>query len=93
MTASVLGRAVHDEWALDWRWLHVNHGSFGAAPRIVLEAEPCAFVFRVLPEALRAAAESLGDFVNAEDTDICLCRECYYRLQCRAAFAALGCRG
>lgn len=59
MTTPALGRAVRDEWGLDWSWLHVNHGSFGAAPRAVLEAqqdwrrrmeaEPSRFVFRVLP--------------------------------------------
>jgi isopenicillin-N epimerase len=80
MTMPALGRAVRDEWGLDWSWLHVNHGSFGAAPRAVLEvqqewrhrmeAEPSGFVFRVLPEALRAAAEKLGAFVGAGGKDI-----------------------
>ena len=80
MTTPALGRAVRDEWGLDWSWLHVNHGSFGAAPRAVLEvqqdwrhrmeAEPSRFVFRVLPESLRAAAEKLGAFVGADGKDI-----------------------
>jgi len=35
MTTPTLGRTVRDEWVLDWSWLHVNHGSFGAAPRAV----------------------------------------------------------
>ena len=39
MTAPGLGRPVRDEWLLDWRWLHVNHGSFGASPRAVLEVQ------------------------------------------------------
>jgi isopenicillin-N epimerase len=80
MTMPALGRAVRDEWGLDWSWLHVNHGSFGAAPRAVLqaqqdwrqrmEAEPSGFVFRVLPESLRVAAEKLGAFVGADGKDI-----------------------
>jgi len=80
MTTPALGRAVRDEWGLDWSWLHVNHGSFGAAPRAVLEvqqdwrrrmeAEPSRFVFRMLPESLRAAAETLGAFVGADGKDI-----------------------
>ena len=80
MTTPALGRAVRDEWMLDWNWLHVNHGSFGAAPRAVLEvqqdwrrrmeAEPSGFVFRVLPEALRAQAETLGSFIGAQGKDI-----------------------
>jgi isopenicillin-N epimerase len=65
---------------LDWSWLHANHGSFGATPRAVLEvqqdwrhhmeAEPSRFVLRVLPEALRAAAEKLGAFLGADGQDI-----------------------
>jgi hypothetical protein len=80
MTTSALGRAVRDEWMLDWNWLHVNQGSFGAAPRTVLEiqqdwrrrmeAAPSGFVFGVLPEALRAQAESLGAFIGAQGKDI-----------------------
>ena len=79
-TTPALGRAVRDEWMLDWNWLHVNHGSFGAAPRAILEiqqdwrrrmeAQPSGFVFRVLPEALRAQAESLGAFIGAQGKDI-----------------------
>jgi isopenicillin-N epimerase len=35
-----------------------------------MEAEPSGFVFRVLPEALRAAAKKLGAFVSADGKDI-----------------------
>ena len=80
MTTPMLGRAVRDEWALDWGWLHVNHGSFGAAPRVVLaeqqnwrrrmEARPGWFMHHTLPRALRKAAEQLGAFVGAEAEDI-----------------------
>ncbi len=37
----LLGRAVRYEWTLDPDWLSVNHGSFGATPRVV-RARPMA---------------------------------------------------
>jgi isopenicillin-N epimerase len=77
---SPLGRAVRHEWALDWDFLSVNHGSFGAAPRVVLaaqrewqqrlEAQPGRFMRAVLPEALRRAADRLGAFIGADGHDI-----------------------
>src|SRR5262249_11186336 len=76
----MLGKAVRHEWALDWDFLSVNHGSFGAAPRVVLavqrgwqqrlEAQPSRFMRAVLPEALRSAACRLGEFIGAEGQDI-----------------------
>jgi isopenicillin-N epimerase len=76
----LLGRAVRHEWALDRDFLSVNHGSFGATPRVVLaaqrewqqrmESQPGRFMRSVLPEALRRAAERLGAFVGANCTDI-----------------------
>jgi hypothetical protein len=61
-----LGTAIRHEWPLDWRFLTVNHGSFGATPLVVtaaqdawrrrLEEQPSYFMRRVLPDALRHAA-------------------------------------
>lgn len=75
-----LGRAIRHEWPLDWRFLSVNHGSFGATPRVVLaaqqdwrrrmEAQTGRFFGRVLPDALRHAADRLGAFIGAEGKDI-----------------------
>jgi isopenicillin-N epimerase len=75
-----LGKAVRHEWALDRDFLSVNHGSFGAAPRVVLaaqqdwqrrmEAQPSRFMRAVLPDALRRAAERLGAFIGADGKDI-----------------------
>jgi isopenicillin-N epimerase len=69
-----LGAAVRGEWALDAEYLTVNHGSFGATPIRVLaaqaewrrrmEAQPTRFMCKVLPDALRAAAERLAGFVG-----------------------------
>ncbi len=76
----MLGRAVRHEWPLDWSFLTVNHGSFGAAPRVVLaaqrdwqrqlEAQPSRFMRAVLPQALRQAADRLAAFVGADGKDI-----------------------
>jgi isopenicillin-N epimerase len=76
----LLGKAVRHEWVLDADFLSVNHGSFGAAPRVVLaaqrawqqrmEAQPGRFMRAVLPDALRHAAERLGAFIGADGKDI-----------------------
>jgi isopenicillin-N epimerase len=76
----LLGRAVRHEWTLDWDFLSVNHGSFGAAPRVVLsaqrewqqrmEAQPGRFMRSVLPQALRHAADRVGEFIGADGKDI-----------------------
>jgi isopenicillin-N epimerase len=76
----LLGKAVRHEWALERGFLSVNHGSFGAAPRVVLaaqhewqqrmEAQPGRFMRAVLPDALRHAADRLGAFIGADGKDI-----------------------
>jgi isopenicillin-N epimerase len=78
----LLGRAVRHEWPLDWSWLTVNHGSFGATPRVVLaaqqewrrqlEAQPTRFMHETLPAGLAEAAARLGAFLGAEGRDIAL---------------------
>jgi isopenicillin-N epimerase len=75
-----LGRAVRHEWALDPDCVTVNHGSFGATPRVVLaaqqewrrrmESQPSRFFARILPDALRHAADRLGGFVGADGKNI-----------------------
>jgi isopenicillin-N epimerase len=75
-----LGMAIRHEWPLDWRFLTVNHGSFGATPLVVtaaqdawrrrLEEQPSRFMRRVLPDALRHAASRLAEFVGAAGEDI-----------------------
>jgi isopenicillin-N epimerase len=73
-----LGRAVRHEWPLDPGWLTVNHGSFGATPRVVLaaqqdwrrllEAQPTRF--ETLPAGMAAAGAALGAFLGADGKDI-----------------------
>jgi isopenicillin-N epimerase len=79
-TTPALGRAIRHEWALDWDYLTVNHGSFGATPKIVLaaqdewrrrmEAQPSRFMRQVLPGALRDTATRLAAFIGARGEDI-----------------------
>lgn len=78
--APLLGRAVRHEWALDPAWLTVNHGSFGATPRVVLaaqqdwrrrmEAQPTRFMHADLPAGLAHAAARLATFLGAEAKDL-----------------------
>jgi isopenicillin-N epimerase len=80
MSTLALGKAIRREWRLDPDFLTVNHGSFGATPLAVLaaqadwrermEAQPSRFMRAVLPDALRQAAETLGEFLGARGQDI-----------------------
>lgn len=79
-TTIALGQAIRHEWPLDWNKLTVNHGAFGATPKVVLaaqaewrdrmEAQPSTFMRRILPDALRASADALARFLGAEGRDI-----------------------
>jgi len=63
-------------WSLDPEIVFLNHGSFGATPRRVLErqdelrrrleAEPVRFFLRELPELLEEARTGLASFVGAD---------------------------
>jgi isopenicillin-N epimerase len=76
----MLGKPVRHEWMLDADFVCVNHGSFGATPRVVLaaqrewqqhmEAQPGRFMSAVFPSALRHAASRVGAFVGASGKDI-----------------------
>lgn len=77
---ALLGNAVRHEWTLDPDFLTVNHGSFGATPRVVLaaqqdwqhriEAQPSRFMRTIWPNALRHAADRIGAFIGADGKDI-----------------------
>jgi isopenicillin-N epimerase len=59
-------------WGLDPQAIFLNHGSYGATPKTVLqaqrawqerlEAQPVQFMGEELPRALRAAAAELAQF-------------------------------
>jgi len=74
------GSAIRHEWTLDPDFLTVNHGSYGATPKIVLaaqdewrarmEAQPTRFFSRELPEAMRGAATVLAGALSAQPDDV-----------------------
>ena len=67
-------------WVLDPAVTYLNHGSFGACPRPVLdaqafwrdrlEAQPVQFFARDLPGLLSGARRDLGAFVGADPDDL-----------------------
>ena len=67
-------------WTLDPAVTFLNHGSFGACPRVVqqvqselrarLEAEPVRFLVRELPERWAAAREAVAALVGAAPRDL-----------------------
>jgi isopenicillin-N epimerase len=68
------------QWALDPAIAFLNHGSFGACPRAVLdaqdryrarmEAQPVQFLARDLPGLLATARRDLGEFIGADPDDL-----------------------
>ena len=74
------GAHLRSHFLLDERLCFLNHGSFGACPKSVLEAQsawraqmerdPIRFMVRTLPEALRAQAEELGELLGARGEDV-----------------------
>ena len=68
------------EWLLDPDILFLNHGSYGAVPRVVfneqrrlqerMERNPGEFLVHELPAALRAAANDLARFIQGSASDL-----------------------
>ena len=73
--AQAFGRALLSEWLIEKNLTFLNHGSFGAVPRVVLSAQndwrirlerqPVRFINEILGPELRAAADRLTHFVGA----------------------------
>lgn len=71
---------LRSHWTLDPSVAFLNHGSFGACPRPVLEAqaawrarleaEPVRFMVRELEPGLDAARDAVGKFVGADADDV-----------------------
>jgi isopenicillin-N epimerase len=67
-------------WSLDPSVAYLNHGSFGACPRSVLQAqaalreqmerEPVDFLDGQLPALIDAARRVLADFIGADQADV-----------------------
>jgi isopenicillin-N epimerase len=74
--------AFRERFLLDPSVVFLNHGSFGAVPRVVfehqealrrrMEAEPVRFLVRSLPGELAAARTELAAFVGAEPAALAL---------------------
>ncbi len=74
-----LRAGLQPQWLLDDRIAFLNHGSFGAVPRCVLEeqtewrrrieAEPVEILARQLPELLAKARRPIGAWLGMEDSD------------------------
>jgi isopenicillin-N epimerase len=70
------------DWLLDPTVTHLNHGSYGACPRPVVEAwqawqrelerSPTDFLWRRLPGLLDEVRDSLGELVGARSSDLAL---------------------
>jgi isopenicillin-N epimerase len=67
-------------WCLDPSVAYLNHGSYGACPRVVLELqrclqlemerEPVDFLSRRLPERLQSSRAALASFLGADPADL-----------------------
>ncbi|MFN7221714.1 MAG: hypothetical protein ACK5UX_13880, partial [Burkholderiales bacterium] len=77
---TAFGHTMRPHWSLDPPITFLNHGSYGATPRVVqaaqqrwrdrLEAEPVRFMSDELPPALDAALASLATFVGVSRDNI-----------------------
>lgn len=71
---------MREHWVLDPRVLFLNHGSFGACPRTILElqaklrlemeAEPVQWIGRELEPRLDAVRARLGELLRADPDDL-----------------------
>jgi isopenicillin-N epimerase len=69
-------------WLLEQGTIHLNHGAFGATPRVVLaaqdrvrvraERQPSRFFLVEAPPAIRASAAGLAKFLGAKPLDVAL---------------------
>ncbi|MCH8098169.1 MAG: aminotransferase class V-fold PLP-dependent enzyme [Proteobacteria bacterium] len=74
------GRAIRGEWLIEEDIRFLNHGSYGAAPKVVLDAQsrwrgrmerqPVRFMTDELPAHLRAAAAGLAAYLGADGDDL-----------------------
>lgn len=76
----MVDRDLRSHWPLDPSVVFLNHGSFGACPRAILdhqselrarlEAEPVRFFLREAEPLLDAALQTLGQFIGARWEDL-----------------------
>jgi len=76
----IYGTEMKGLWPLEPKMIFLNHGSYGATPTEVLkvqsqwqrqlEAQPCQFINCIAPLEIRAAADSLAQFLGAQGEDL-----------------------
>lgn len=74
------GKPMLQHWLLETDCIFLNHGSFGATPKVVLaaqtewrsrmERQPVHFMTKELPHQLRLAASELGKLIGARGEDL-----------------------
>ncbi len=79
---SALRLNSRNHWLLEPDIAYLNHGSFGATPKAILneqrrlqtqmEREPVQFMLRKVPELLWASQMALADFIGAQPEDVVL---------------------
>jgi len=79
-TAGTKERDLRSHWMLDPSVVFLNHGSFGACPKAILqhqselrarlESEPVRFFMREAEPLLDAALAALGQFIGAQGEDL-----------------------
>jgi isopenicillin-N epimerase len=77
---SLTGKSLRHLWLLDPNCTYLNHGSFGATPKVVLaaqqswqqrlETQPVKFMSEDLGIAIRQSAAVLADFVGAKPDNL-----------------------
>jgi len=82
--AATLGLSVRDAFALDWSVIHLNHGSYGTAPRPVLKAAaaellaierfPDDYFRRRALKQFTNVCDDVARFVGAEPGSVALVR-------------------
>lgn len=80
MDKAVFHADVRNDFLLDRAVAFLNHGSFGATPKVVLaeqavwrerlEREPVDFFVNVLPKALRTVADELGQVLGTDGANL-----------------------
>ncbi|MDQ1265255.1 MAG: Aminotran 5 protein [Bacteroidota bacterium] len=80
MNENNFGKSIRNLWYLDDSVIFLNHGSFGAAPKVVIEAahqyqqrlerQPLSFFFDEYPEMMKSTIQKLHKFIGASPNSV-----------------------
>ncbi len=72
--------ALREQWQLDPAWTYLNHGGYGACPKVIVQAQaawqerferqPIQFLYREVEQELRPLQVRLGRFLGADPGDL-----------------------